>query len=354
MPDWVLVLVLLITLLPYWYIYHQYKRSVVKDSMYYEFHPYYNLNVIRNVALVMVIGWTILCFSGYGVMGTSSVRATSSPIALVRALFFKLAISPWALVYILSAKSRKNVLIFVIFVLLSSVSRHSLGGIYYLALWLLYKYYDSVLVYCKRHYMQIILLLISAPLIISTLYNARSYMRTGVGISESSSNDIILGKLCGRISSFSNNAQILEYYPVLLANADNIPPLFYMYDPLHFFGYRPEFESTGRYVNEEVRNGRNENYSIMPGVGGVIVMSMVKSPIIVVINILYMLIAIKIIFWLTRIMRIQNHAGVALFCTIGFATSGDSSELSNYIYGLIFIWIILNLIGRKKYAKVQN
>ena len=66
------------------------------------------------------------------------------------------------------------------------------------------------------------------PVIISTAFNFRSQLR-GEEIAENINNyDIVFSKMCGRVSSFSNNAYIFQKSLQIANDIEYIPSLFYL------------------------------------------------------------------------------------------------------------------------------
>ena len=224
-----------------------------------------------------------------------------------------------------------------------TILAHSLGGFFILLLILLFRQGKKVKSFVKRNFLFVLAILYLVPIVVSSAYNVRAQLRGQGGMSETSNMDIMVGKLCGRISSFSNSAYILQNSSQNVYDLELIPDFFYFYDTLHYWGYRPEFKSTGFYVEEQIKHSKLENSSTMPGVIGVLIMSYVKSPYIFLFNLFLMTFLLIIIFNLTKRIGFPNAYGIAYILTIEFATSGDISALSNTIYTLLIIWFTLSI-----------
>ena len=339
-----LLVIFVITVLPYICIYIVYKKYKRKESTNESIH--YNLNYIRNITWFLIFIQILLLTSGYGQMGGDSIKINGGIYSYVRAIFFKLTIKPWLVTYFLLAKNKKSIIITTILFSIHTILAHSLGGFFLLAILYTYKYFEKVKRFFKHNIIFVSILVCFIPNLVNVGYTIRSHLREGVGMSENSMRDIMMGKLCGRISSFSNNAYIFQNAPQIIIDSPNIPSFFYLYDILHYWGYRPEFKSTGAYVNIQIKHSSNENLSVMPGIMGVLILSFVKSKNILLFNIILIICLLFLVFMVLHRMKIEKSADIAFLLTIGFATSGDISELSTAIYILLFIWFTLSILNK--------
>ncbi|TFU92591.1 hypothetical protein E4T81_10650, partial [Barnesiella sp. WM24] len=268
----------------------------------------------------------------------------------MRALIYKLPAYPFAVVYIMGSKYNKGIAITIILLCLYSIINKSLGGFFTTSMILIYKY-PSIILFLKRHIIITGIILLLSPSIIGIAYDFRAQLRDGPEMAEKSGSDLLFGKVCGRISSFSNNAYIFQNLPSLYLYKDEVPAEFYIMDMLHFFGIRPEFKSTGNFVEMHVKHGKDDRYSSMAGIGGVLFISIIKSPWIVALNLFIILASTYLIFFLAKKIKLRNACGVALLLSVWFMSNGDSSEIAINIYSLLFAWIILKLIARKHVVK---
>jgi len=342
----VLSCIFILTILPFVFLYFVYKRYTRKKTSFEK----YNINIIRNVAWALLILQILLRFSGYGTMGSESMVMTSSPLLILRAFAYKLPAIPFAIIYIFGSKYKRGILITIGFLILLSIINKSLGGLFMAAIILIFKY-PSIITFFRFHILITCIVLFSLPTIINSAYNLRNQLRDGPGMAENNFTDLFFGKVCGRISSFSNNAYIFQCLPALYIYKDEVPNTFYVMDMFHFFGIRPsEFKSTGNFVEMQVKHGKDDRYSSMAGIGGVLFISLLKSPEILMLNLFVILVSIYLIFWIAKRMRLKNAAEVAFLLSIWFTSNGDISEITTNIYSLIFIWIIIKLLATKNYA----
>ena len=289
--------------------------------------------------------------SGYGVMETEGMKMTMNPVHILRAILIKVNPRIWGLTYMLVSNNKKNLIVTSILFVVSSLFAHSLGGIFMLCLILVYKY-AFVYRFIRKHIFVALLIFYLTPSLILFAFNFRGNLRGGGDMAETEYIDVVLGKLCGRISSLSNNGYILENIYLVYRDRAEIPELFYLYDTLHYFGYRPNFKSTGSYINMNMKRTDNMNSSTMSGIIGALVMSYAVSSKSLFFSLLYVLCSVPLVFYLLRKMGLSNYMGIGLFITLAYMQSGDSSEIANAIYVLIFMWIVLNLFGKKKYARL--
>ena len=335
-----LLVIAVLTIIPYIGIYGLYKRYRSKETE--NVPDKFKVAIIRNITWLLLLVHIGLLFTGYGQMGTS-IEIDGGFFSYIRSAFFKLMVRPWVIAYLLISNSRKNLAVTVLLFSIHTILAHSLGGFFILLLILLFRQGKKVKSFVKRNFLFVLAILYSVPIVVSSAYNVRAQLRGQGGMSETSNMDIMVGKLCGRISSFSNSAYILQNSSQNVYDLELIPDFFYFYDTLHYWGYRPEFKSTGFYVEEQIKHSKLENSSTMPGVIGVLIMSYVKSPYIFLFNLFLMTFLLIIIFNLTKRIGFPNASGIAYILTIEFATSGDISALSNTIYTLLIIWFTLSI-----------
>ncbi|OUP07945.1 hypothetical protein B5F34_10265 [Mediterranea sp. An20] len=346
----ILLLIAILTALPYLFVYKLYKRyrkKELQDCLPMEF----NIMLLRNITWGLLLLSIILLLTGYGQMGTST-GIDGSILSYFRAAVSKLLVRPWVIAFLLLSQKRKNIIITTILFLIQSLLAHSLGGCFQLFLILLLRLGDNFINIVKRYFVFILIILLTFPAIISFAYDFRAQLRENE-MSEETKTDIIFGKLCGRISSFSNSAYILQNSLQVAYDSKDIPFFFYFYDTLRFWGYRHEFGSIGSYVETAIKHSKMEYNQTMPGVLGIFAISFIKSPYTFIFNLLYTVFLMLMIFKLVRKI-FPNASNIAFLLIIGFCTSGDISELSNSIYTLIIMWFILSLSNKVLWKKRKS
>lgn len=341
-----LTLIFILTVLPFIYLYYIFRHF----SKINYCQNIYNLNIMRYIAWTLLLLQIMLRFSGYGTMGSESTGISGSPISILRALAYKLPAYPFAVIYIMGSKYNRGIAITIGLLCLYSIINKSLGGFFTTSMILIYKY-PSITLFLKKHFIITGIILLLCPPIVGIAYDFRSQLRDGPEIAEKSGSDLLFGKVCGRISSFSNNAYIFQNLPSLYVYKKEVPDEFYIMDMLHFFGIRPEFKSTGNFVEMQVKHGKDERYSSMAGIGGVLFISLIKSPWIAILNLSVILGSVYLLFLIATKIKLRNACGVALLLSVWFMANGDSSEIAINIYSLLFAWFILKLIAHKHVVK---
>ena len=127
-------------------------------------------------------------------------------------------------------KSKKNLAVTVLLFSIHTILAHSLGVFFILLLILLFRQGKKVKSFVKRNFLFVLAILYLVPIVVSSAYNVRAQLRGQGGMSETSNMDIMVGKLCGRISSFSNSAYILQNSSQNVYDLELIPDFFYFYD----------------------------------------------------------------------------------------------------------------------------
>lgn len=360
LPPSVLLIVLLFTVIPYLYLFYEYRRSYKIARKHLSYNPYtyskYNTKTILILSWVTLLGLAYFYIIGYGVLGEGRAVMSSGILSILRSIIYKfLSYSPWVITYFICAQNKHLFAITALLFLIVNILHHSISGFYTLFLILLYKY-GSISKLFKKYLFLIIISAVSIlPLGISMIYGIRDQLRTGEKHEYENPTEIIYDRLIGRMSSFSNNAYILESAPLLLAANSGLPDYFLVYDALGIVGVRRSgFISTGVYIRTDLSGLTNEDYSTMAGFGGVIVLSITKSLSILMLNLLLIFIGIRTIFALTLKIGLSDAPGVALFCTIGFALSADVSELSSKILGLLCMWLIICFTAKRHHKKISD
>lgn len=349
-PNHILLMIALLTALPYLFVYKLYKRFRGKEQSSYV-PVRFNIILLRNITWGLLLLSIILLLTGYGQMGTST-HIDGSILSYFRAAVSKLLVRPWVVAFLLLSQRRKNIVITTILFLIQSLLAHSLGGCFQLFLILLLRLGGNLVKIARRYFVFMLIVLLIFPAIVSFAYDFRAELR-GTEMEEETKVDIIIGKLCGRISSFSNNAYILQNSLQVVYDSSNIPFYFYFYDTLRFWGYRHEYGSIGSFVETAIKHSKMENYQTMPGVIGVYAISFIKSPYVFIFNLLYTILLMLIIFSLVKKI-FPSASNIAFMLIIGFCTNGDVSELSNHIYTLIMMWFIFYLSNKTLWKKRKS
>lgn len=346
--PFMLIGIYIITLLPYIFIWIFFRKYTYKFLINYQFHKN-PVKSLRNITWIMILISIFLSIIDYGRLGQGETSMSlSNPISVVQAILYKFTRFPWVTVFLLLTNNKKSVYITIVLCIVSSIIRLSLGGIMAIALLLLFKY-DNIIKLIKRHIVITTLIVFLLPNIISGLYNLRTQLRHGVDMQEMTSSSLIFDKLCGRISSYSNNAITLQNIPYIIAIRDQYPDMYLFYDSFKFFGvHHDKFKSIGNVMQREIVGSSDENYSTMSGFGGLIAFSIVKSPLILILNIALVIFLLWLTFFVPYKLKLPCPYGVGLLCSIGFCMSCDTGELTVAIFGLFIIALYIRYISKIK------
>lgn len=348
-----LFILLLITLLPYLFTLKLFKK--------YAFYPIntigkINLKPLKNITWFFILCSILMKLSGYGVMGGGEVGVNfSDPISVIQMLIYKFSNFPWLYIYIFAEKKKKNIIITLCLQAIAVILSHSIGGLYILFLIVFFKF-NFIYINIKKHWLAFCFFLIIFPTIVQFLYNFRTQLRHGRDLEETTSTDLIFNRLSGRISSYSNNGFILENVPLVVYIQNRYPNDFLFLDALNFFGiHRANYKSVGKIVESEIIGHYDSNYSVMAGFGGVLILSAVKSPVVLILNLALIALLMWLEFRIPYKLKFFNSTGISLIKCFMFCTSCDIRELSVSIIGFFIIYIFIKIFCiPKTKSKIVN
>lgn len=340
LPFWLLFLNLIFTILPFfvtWKFYLYFKRKEIKRNITIPI-------VFFQYFLIFIIVWNIIVtlLFGVGVMAAPPYDAPPilKPIIQVMNRFNYFY---GAFIYILLVpKKNKFQFLLVIMLLILAYLRVGLGVFLYFGMLFYVKYFNEVNVFVKKQKIIFILSLVFFPVFFSSLYNFRSALR-GKEDNEIS-NDIILGVLMGRLSSFSDSAFILQEAPSFYNRSQELDPYYFQKQALggvfsqnYMPANRPEvmlFKFF--YENSE------DNVTYMAGTQGNLYLALFKSPIIFFLNLTNILVYIFLTFYGFRLLKFKYCNELAFMLLLYVLMSGVSNEYAFLIFS-IFVYIILFL-----------
>ena len=130
-----LLVIAVLTIIPYIGIYGLYKRYRSKETE--NVPDKFKVAIIRNITWLLLLVHIGLLFTGYGQMGTS-IEIDGGFFSYIRSAFFKLMVRPWVIAYLLISNSRKNLAVTVLLFSIHTILAHSLGGFFILLLSLIH------------------------------------------------------------------------------------------------------------------------------------------------------------------------------------------------------------------------
>ncbi|WHF53055.1 oligosaccharide repeat unit polymerase [Chryseobacterium gotjawalense] len=289
--------------------------------------------------LVIIMGWNIIVtlLYGVGIMGADAYTAPQG-IKLVIQIMNRFNYLYGAFVFILcTKKSDKRDLIILLLLLILAYFRAGLGSFMYIGMIMFIKYNFEVRKLYSRNKIKFLVCIICFPLIVSTLYAVRNSLRN----QEEDYSNPVTGKFFGRMSSFSDSAMILQESAYFSDSVKNLDFFYFQKQALGVFSVelipkvRPEIMVFKLYYGD-----LEDNVAYMAGTQGNLYISYLKSPILLVINILSFYVYIIIIFRLFQVLKFEYNMELALILSLYVVMSGVSNEFA-FIILSILVYIIL-------------
>lgn len=200
--NWLLFLLCVASLLPLiflWRVYRKFTRNTL--SIYIKLHGDYLY--FFSIGLTL---WNILITLLFGV-GIMAAEIYSAPLIFKPFIQFSLRLNHVyvALLALFATKSKKRAVILIILLLCCGYLRAGLGVMFYIGFASIIKFWPWIRNFIKRFPIVVIISFFLLPIIVSSLYDFRSSIRNlGDSTKELSSIELLVGKLGGRMSSFSN------------------------------------------------------------------------------------------------------------------------------------------------------
>lgn len=337
-----LTLLLLLSLIPYVYLYKvymMYKKKYVKRIYIV------NKNLICLISLLILLTHILIASLDIGIMGDSN----KSSLAYIYTLLNLLNPYLYSFVYIYYNRNNKvSIIINIILLIILMLLRQSLGGAIMISMFLFLFYGSRIMTIAKRHFLIVICLILLAPMIVSILYSTRNSMRKGEAIEfvQQSEENIMVDRLSGRLSSYSNLCSIFENAIYWGVYSTSISDYHYVYTILDRFGIHLNTSETPEQFMYYTRIGTDDSDSIvtfMLGTVGKLVVSLFKSFKSFTITLLLMLLLIDFSFKSVRQMHIDTKFELCFIMLIFPLLSGVSYELFFTFFQLYIFSIITKI-----------
>ncbi|MBN2828362.1 MAG: oligosaccharide repeat unit polymerase, partial [Tissierellales bacterium] len=205
LPNILLLINLLLCLVPFyviWLIFKRFKKRRVNKSIPVK------LKYVEALFYLLFV-WQLFLILVFKV-GKMESGVYSAPPLLTPLIQVSNRISLIFLYALLSLSTKSNLKFFFLtfLMIVLSLSKASLGGFLFISLVVLIKYFDWLISFTTRNKLFVILAFMVFPFFVEFAYQLRSSLR-GTGLDKENKN-IITGVLIGRLSSFSNSAQLFE------------------------------------------------------------------------------------------------------------------------------------------------
>ncbi|MRX67932.1 hypothetical protein SAMN06265349_105308 [Flavobacterium resistens] len=341
LPFWLLVINLLFTILPFivtWKIYLYFKKKKINKCITMPvrfFEIFLIFLIIWNVAVTLIYGVGVLAAPPY------EAPPIIKPIIQIMNRFNYFY---GAFIYILLVpKKNKFQFLLVILLLVLAYLRAGLGVLLYFGMLFYIKYFVEVNLFFKKQKIIILILLFFFPIVVNGLYELRSILRGQE--TEETYSDPILGVLMGRLSSFSDSAFIMQEAPVFFISAQELDPLYFQKQALggvlsldYMPAHRPETMLFKFYYENS-----EDNVAYMAGTQGNLYLSLFKSPLVLVLNILTIFLYIISTFIVFRMLRFEYANELAFMLLLYVLMSGVSNEYAFLIFS-IFVYVVLFMV----------
>lgn len=356
---------LFITIFPFFvlfYIYIHYKKI---NRKYQITVPIRAFGIF--IVFLVIFNLCITIFFGVGRMGR---EVYSAPTVIKPFIQILTRFSPDIGVYIYvlnTKKSKLHYLLYLMLIILSLV-KFSLGIFVSIGLFFILRYYDDVIMFLKKKFILIIIFLIFFPTVVVSLYSYRNGLRAGdkpafkltLENGEIDVKRIIIGRLVGRLSSYSNSAWIIENKNKVAKFAFEMPIYLYPKESLNAF-----FTTVDRkhisYTNIMLVS-RGESYktnnSFMIGTQGAMLIGLYQNLLVFIINLATILLIVFLTFTIGSYMRCNRLKELLFMGFCGCIISGGNYEyMNNLLYTMMYIglFLIINFfIATVKPRRVQH
>ncbi|MBC8618447.1 oligosaccharide repeat unit polymerase [Parabacteroides faecis] len=344
LPNWLLLINLIITLLPFLvlkklYTYFKIKsKKVSKISINIRFFSQFIYFLIIWHIFVTIV-W------GVGKMGSPMYSAPSIVLPFIQ-FFNRLNPAIIGIIFIFICKSKKETLSVCILIIILGILRAGLGSFIFIAMTLFVKYNKDIIYYIKKRKISFLIALFIFPTFVQIMYTLRSNLRSeNYGDLENPSVvTLIGGKLIGRLSSFSNSAIILQNPAYFAISSQMLDTYYFQKQALAgIIGatHMPNEIPENQLIKAFEPNA--ENVSFMLGTQGNLLMSLYKSPYVFILNSLTIILLITLNFSLAIRLRFSQSTEFALINMVYCVMSGVANEFTFYLFTTFLVLIIFYL-----------
>lgn len=351
LPNWILFINLLLSFLPFYFLWKIYKYFKAK-----EFGKTIKLNLklfgLLTFGFLLIHIFLTITY-GVGVMAAPAYQAPPKVKFFIQIVNRFSCIYAVLLYFLASNKKDRLQWVLLFLLLILSYLRAGLGVLLYIFMFAIIKYSDIVIQIVKRRKLGLIALISLSPPLISLLFKIRSFLRNAE-IEDLSGIELIVGRVSGRLSSFSDSGFILQEIPYFLLNAQYMDPLYFqkqMLSGVISMNFLPEIRPEKLLFNYYYENSM-DNVAYMAGTQGNLIISLFKSPVVLLINLLTIFISCILTFKIARLLRFRYSNEFAFLLLIYIMLSGVANELAFVLFSVFlffFIFLILRLfsINRK-------
>jgi hypothetical protein len=199
--------------------------------------------------------------------------------------------------------------------------------------------------FIKRRLPILVLLLIISPYVVSTLYDIRSLLRGEAEVALAAS-DLIVAKLAGRLSSYSNLVYIIQESTDFESATQSLPAFYY---PLQIAGSIFSGSITPSVTPEKLLIDVNlfydGNSTYMAGVPGNLLLSWFISPLVAAFNLGLMLAMIVATLKISHRFGNGNASSLGIGMLLYPLTSGVSYEFAVLLFNMLVVYLLCRTVG---------
>jgi hypothetical protein len=250
--------------------------------------------------------------------------------------------------YLLNArKGDKLKYILLIFIVILSFARLSLGYIAYLPFLFIVCYYKGRLFkIIKKWVLPIVVLIALTPTLALSLYSIRSELR-GSNAVNYTMGQVVFGRLVGRLSSFSNSARVIELKPKIINLTGYISPWSFLREAL-FIPLPKQQIGYGNVLTESFGD-HTRLWSYMNGMPGALFISYYHSLGALVIHIATQLTLIIMPFFLANLIQSRRINELVFMTMCSSVVAGDAfsfSKISVNILTYLLLFLFINFMAQ--------
>lgn len=341
LAPWVMFLAMVVALLPYaagWWLHHVVSRSRVTA-------PVVVPERFLHMLMVLTFGWHMLMTLTFDV-AVMNKEVYDAPGLIKPLIQIGNRIDPFCVgvFYILAMPKRHRFDAMAALTMVTlGLMRAGLGAFVYILIALAVKYRAEWLLLLRRRLLTVAFVVVALAYAASSLYDLRSLLRGEAELALAVA-DLVVAKLAGRLSSFSNLAYVIQEADSFMLAAGDLPFDYYyrqILGSLLTSSFIPTPTPEKLLIDVNLVYDGFSTY--MAGVPGNLLLAYYRSPAVAVLNA-----TITLAMVLTT-LRLSRHFGNGAASAFGICmllyplTSGVAYEFASLLFNTVFILILCRL-----------
>jgi hypothetical protein len=314
------------TIIPFFVLFFIYTGYKKLYNRYYVNMPYRTLSIaLFAILLIQIMGAVLF---GVGRMGDTDNNVSGGGITFIFKVFNRLDVTIGILLYIsVYGKSKKRIsILLILMLLLRALLRLSLSVLMEIGFFFIINNYAFVKKIVKKYLIIIILFIVLIfPTMVYTLYNVRNTARTGSGLSaDMTIVQILGGKLIGRLSSYTNSANVLENKQAFKMLTRDFSAFRYIEETLSLSitDLRNKYPVIYNDLSDFSRGDYSRGRSAMLGIQGLLLVGLYQSFFVFLIMLLTILCFVMLIFQCVSFLHYKNVYEITFIYLCGAFSDG--------------------------------